>query len=151
MDIVLAVRRLRGERDIPPGRRVPLLLADSSKADQDRLQSYAGALSKIGRIASIQLLPPGAAAPDSAVAVVGGLKVMIPLAGLIDQAAERARLEKQIAQREQELQRSARKLASRGFVNKAPPAVVAKERARQQDLETQLSGLREQLDRLASL
>jgi valyl-tRNA synthetase len=88
--------------------------------------------------------------PANALALVGELKVMVPLAGLIDLDAERARLDKEIARREQELERLAGKLGNPSFVDKAPEAVVAKERQKQSEAESALATLKAQLASIES-
>ncbi|MEC7992024.1 MAG: hypothetical protein VX192_11690, partial [Pseudomonadota bacterium] len=83
--------------------------------------------------------------------LVGDLKVMVPLAGLIDVEAERARLAKEVARCESDLQKLAGKLSNEAFVSKAPAAVVEKERQRAKDLEASLATLADQLQQLAAL
>ena len=73
--------------------------------------------------------------------LVGELKLMVPLAGLIDVAAERARLDKEIARRRQELARIEGKLGNAGFVAKAPAEVVAKERERAAEIQNAIDTL----------
>ena len=79
------------------------------------------------------------------------LKVMVPLAGLIDVEAERARLGKEVARCESDLQKLTGKLSNEAFVSKAPAEVVEKERQRAKDLEASLTTLAEQLQQLAEL
>jgi valyl-tRNA synthetase len=81
--------------------------------------------------------------------VVGTLRVLIPLAGLIDLDAERARLKKEIARIEGEIRKCEGKLGNANFVDHAPAAVVEQERARLVDWKTQLDGLRGQAERLS--
>jgi valyl-tRNA synthetase len=79
------------------------------------------------------------------------MKILVPMAGLINMDAERARLAKEIARVEGEIMKCQAKLGKPDFVDNAPPAVVDKERQRLKDFETALQGLKEQLRRLASL
>jgi len=151
MDIILGVRKIRGEMDISPGKRVPVLAVDGNDTDVDRLGRHATVLDKVGRIESVQVLESMGSAPESAIAMVGNLKILIPLEGLIDKDAELGRLGKQLDQRTEELARIEKKLSNEGFVSKAPQAVVEKERAKQQDLVTQISGLQEQMERISRI
>ena len=88
----------------------------------------------MGRLESMQWLD-GAEAPMCATALVGDLRVMIPLAGLIDQDAELARLDKEIAKLDKDIEIVGKKLSNEGFVARAPEAVVAKERQKIADAE----------------
>jgi valyl-tRNA synthetase len=81
---------------------------------------------------------------------VGDLKVMVPLAGLIDLEAERARIGKEVAKKEQELERLRQKLANPNFADKAPAEVVTRERQKQAETEAALTTLHEQLERITA-
>jgi valyl-tRNA synthetase len=88
--------------------------------------------------------------PANALALVGDLKVMVPLAGLIDLEAERARIGKEVAKKEQELERLRQKLANPNFADKAPAEVVTRERQKQAETEAALTTLHEQLERITA-
>nr|VFK00016.1 MAG: valyl-tRNA synthetase [Candidatus Kentron sp. H]VFK00090.1 MAG: valyl-tRNA synthetase [Candidatus Kentron sp. H]VFK04395.1 MAG: valyl-tRNA synthetase [Candidatus Kentron sp. H] len=157
---VLGVRRIRGEMNIPPAKRVPVLLRQEVAGEgqegiaetRRRLAEHHRALTTLARIESIAWLEVGAAPPESATSLLGDLELRIPVAGLIDVEAETARLGKEIAKMVQELTRSQGKLENPNFVDKAPPEVVAKERVRVAELVGaigKLEGQRAQLGRLA--
>ena len=93
-------------------------------------------------------LAAGDPAPQAAAALLGEMKLLIPLAGLIDLSAERARLGKEIERRARDLRRSEGKLGNADFVARAPAEVVARERARARELAAALDRLRAQLDAL---
>jgi valyl-tRNA synthetase len=90
----------------------------------------------------------GADEPASAAVVHCLLRVLIPMAGLIDAGAECQRLAKEIARLQAEIQKCETKLGSASFVDKAPPQVVAQERTRLADFTASLAALREQARRL---
>jgi len=148
---VLAVRRVRGEQNIQPGRRVPVLLQNASQRDRDLLTGCRGYLDSLAGLESVDLLEDGDSAPKSAVALLGAMKILIPLAGLIDTEAESARLAKEIDKHEKDLQRSEQKLANPSFVDRAPAEIVAKEQSRSKDLRAALEKLKEQQQSLADL
>ena len=93
-DFVLGVRQIRGEMDIPPGKRLTVLLQDATTADRHLLDVHARYLRDLARLTEIRLLPSGEMPPACATALLGNLKILVPMAGLIDVAAERSRLEK---------------------------------------------------------
>jgi valyl-tRNA synthetase len=149
MDFILAVRRIRGEMDIAPGRRFPVLLAGATAADLERLARTRHYLERLANVDGLAPLPAGAPEPESAVALLGTLRILVPMAGLIDVAAEAARLAKRLAKLRADLARTEAKLGNASFVANAPPAVVAQERARlaefgreAQELDAQLARVR---------
>ena len=148
---VLGVRQIRGEMDIPPGKRLTVLLQDATAADQQLLEVHARYLRDLARLTEIRLLPSGDTPPASATALLGNLKILVPMAGLIDVAAERARLEKNQQKLSADLVRIDSKLATESFVSNAPAAVVEKERERQAALRRDLAKLDEQLKQLSAL
>ena len=148
---VLGVRQIRGEMDIPPGKRLTVLLQDATADDQRLLDVHARYLRDLARLVEIRLLPAGEKPPASATALLGSLKILVPMAGLIDVAAERSRLEKNRQKLITDLARIDSKLTTESFVSNAPAAVVEKERERQAALRRDLAKLDEQLKQLAAL
>ncbi|MEW6765715.1 MAG: valine--tRNA ligase [Pseudomonadota bacterium] len=148
---VLGVRRIRAEMDIAPGKPLPVLLANASADDRRLLDENGGFITSLARVASIEVLRDEASAPESAIALVGEMKVMIPLAGLIDKDAELARLAKEITRLEGELAKAAVKLGNPAFTDKAPPAVVEQERKRQADFAAALDQLKAQHEKIGKL
>ncbi|MGH8305406.1 MAG: valine--tRNA ligase, partial [Steroidobacteraceae bacterium] len=145
--VVLGVRQIRGEMNINPARRIPLLLRDATAQERDWAARHRPYLGRLAGLESITVLTPGAAAPQSATALVGTLALLVPMAGLIDAPAEAARLGKLIGKADQDLNGARARLASASFVSNAPAAVVAAERERLAALERTASGLRGQLER----
>ncbi len=141
---VLAVRRVRGEQNIQPSRRVPILLANASKHDCDMLATCRRYLDPLAGLESVKVLDPAAQTPKSAVGLLGDMKILIPLAGLIDTEAEAARLAREIEKHAKDLGRSEQKLANANFVDRAPPDIVDKERTRVAELRAAIGRLEEQ-------
>ena len=127
-----------------PGKPLPVLLQNGSANDQDFLNNNSVYLQKIGRLASITWLDNEESTPESAIALVGEMKILIPMAGLIDKDAELARLEKEIQKINNDLPRIKDKLSNPTFVDKAPPAVIDKEKAKLAELCSVLSNLEQQ-------
>jgi valyl-tRNA synthetase len=149
--IILGVRQIRGEMNIAPGRRIALLLKDANAQDEAHLHRHRALLEKLAGLADITVLAPGATAPESAMALVGTLTLLVPMAGLIDAAAEAERLGKQLAKAQGELAKTRAKLANENFVANAPPAVVATEREREADFERSARDLAVQLERIRGM
>ena len=148
---LLGVRRIRAEMNIAPGKPLPALLQHGSLEDHERLERHRQALSTLGRLQSIAWLDDGAPAPDAAIALLGGMKILIPMAGLIDKAAETIRLEKEITKLRKEAERTIAKLDNADFLGRAPAAVVEKERARLAELQMAIIKLEEQLSRFRQM
>jgi valyl-tRNA synthetase len=151
MALLLGVRRIRGEMNIPPGKLLTVLLEGGTTQDRDFMEHSRDYLHRIGRIESIRWLETGETAPESAIALVGELKALIPMSGLIDKAAELARLDREIQRIARELPRLEAKLTDPGFLDKAPAAVVEKERTRLLDLRSSQAELQAQAARIESL
>ena len=148
---VLGVRKIRSGMNIEPRKPLPVLLADGSELDRTRLEAQRTYVESLARTESITWLESSDEAPESATALVGEMKLLIPMAGLIDKDAELARLGKEIAKREQDLEKLIAKLADDRFVGKAPAAIVEKERARAAEVRVALENLQAQRDKIATL
>jgi valyl-tRNA synthetase len=151
MRFILGIRQIRGEMDIAPGKALPVLLQQASERDRQLAVDHAHLLQRVGRIESVQSLPDGEAAPVSATALLGDMKLLVPMQGVIDVDAERARLGKRRQKIETDLQRSRTRLADQNFVNNAPADVVTKEKERAAEFSRQMAQLNEQLAKLAGL
>jgi len=149
--VITGVRRIRSEMDVPPSKRVELILQGGGTADRDRAERFAGYIRDLARAEAIAWAEPGAALDDCATALAGELKLAIPMAGLIDVKEEIERLGKDIGKREQEVKRSESKLANEKFVANAPAEVVDQERRRLDEHRAALAKLNEQLERLRAL
>jgi valyl-tRNA synthetase len=151
MQFILGIRKIKGEMNIAPAKPVPVLLANAAESDRLWIERHRAFLDFLARIQSIEVLAPGDEGPESATALVGEMKILIPLAGLIDKAAEGKRLEKEIAKLTSEMERLEKKLANANFVDKAPEAVVQKERGKLSDVRKALANLQAQLDKIRAL
>jgi valyl-tRNA synthetase len=151
MDFVLGVRRIRGELDIAPSVPFGLRLQNATPLDLERYARNEGALRRLAGIAGATPLADGEAAPQAAAALLGDLRILVPMAGLIDVGAELARLARRRNKVEQELARADANLGNENFVRNAPAAVVTQERERVLEFKRELAQLAEQYERVASL
>ena len=140
-ELVGACRNLRGEMNVSPAQRIPLL-ATGDKARLEALSPYIRILAKLSEVSVVETLP----AADAPVAVVGDCRLMLKIE--IDKATERERLQKEIFRLEGEIARAEGKLANEGFVARAPAQVVAQEKERLAAFATTLENLRPQLAKL---
>jgi valyl-tRNA synthetase len=151
MQLVLAIRQIRGEMDISPARRLPLLLQHASASDLQLAQRHHALLSRLAGLESVRPLAAGDTAPPAAAALVGELSLLVPMAGLIEPVSELQRLDKRRQKIEQELTKSRAKLANQSFVNSAPADVVAQERARLAERESERAALLRQIEQVRAL
>ncbi len=149
--VILGVRQIRGEMDIAPSKRFEVLLENASEADLKRLTRTRHFIERLANLSGLRPIASGEVAPESAVALLGELRILVPMAGLIDVAAEVTRLEKRIAKIRQDLGKTETKLSNANFVANAPPAVVEQERGRIADFSHELGSLEEQLIRVKAL
>ena len=143
--MVTALRRIRSELGVPPSRQVPLLVRPAGELDRARLQRFDAQLRFLNRLERIEALDGDP--PPSAAGLVGEMGLFVPLEGLVDLDAERARLDREIARVAAERDKSEAKLAK--FSDKVPAAVVEQERQRLADWSAQHQALSAQRARLA--
>jgi valyl-tRNA synthetase len=151
MQFILGIRKIKGEMNIAPAKPVPVLLANASDNDRALAQKHRHFLDFLARTESVKVLPPDDQGPESSTALVGEMKVLIPLAGLIDKAAEEKRLQKEISRYQADVEKIGKKLANPNFIDKAPQAVVQKERDKLADAEKALTSLKTQLEKIRKL
>lgn len=142
--MVGALRRIRSELGVSPSKQVPLLARAGNANDAARVQRFASQLRFLTRLSGIDTLDGDP--PPAASALVGELALFVPLEGLVDLDAERARLDKEIARITLEKDKSAAKLEK--FSDKVPAAVVDQERQRLADWTAQHDALTAQRARL---
>jgi valyl-tRNA synthetase len=151
MNFILGVRRIRGEMNIAPSKPLPVLLQNGSIIDQSYLSNSSVYLQRLGRLESITWLSNDDTTPESAIALVGEFKILIPIAGLIDKDAELIRLDKEIQKIKNDLPRIQGKLSNPTFINKAPAEVIDKENAKLTDLLSNLHNLEQQQIKIGAL
>ena len=141
-----ACRNLRGEMQLSPAVRVPLLLQAEDAQTRAELTSLALYLQALAKLSDVQVV---VALPDSPapVSVVGNVKLMLQVE--VDIAAERERISKEVARLDGEIAKANTKLGNESFVARAPAAVVAQEQERRAGFAQTVEKLREQLAKLA--
>jgi valyl-tRNA synthetase len=150
VQLITKVRAVRSEMNVSPGAKISMFLKDANDATRTRMETHNDILSSLARLSSLDVLEgetPKGALQD----VLGEATIVLPLDGLIDIADETARLEKEIARLEMEISKHDKKLANKGFTDKAPAAVVQTERQRRADEAETLVKVSEALQRLKAL
>ncbi|MDW6018817.1 valine--tRNA ligase [Vibrio plantisponsor] len=148
---ITAIRNLRAEYDINPGKPLEVMLKVANEQDAARLDANKQVLVSLAKLESVRVLAAGETTPACATALVAKSELMIPMAGLIDKDAELARLAKEVAKTEGEIKRIEGKLGNEGFVAKAPEQVIAKEREKLEGYKDTLAKLEEQKATIAAL
>ena len=146
---VLGVRRIRAERDIAPGKPLALQVKGGTGQERQWLQQNT---TYIRVLAKVSAITPVTTEPDDAVAALAGsMTILAPLADLIDPEAEADKLEKQLEKLNKDKQRLGNKLENKNFIDKAPVQIVQKERDKLSEVETAVTRLAEQLERIRKL
>ncbi|WP_193015707.1 valine--tRNA ligase [Proteus sp. FME41] len=129
-EVIVAVRNIRAEMNISPGKPLDVILRGADDNAKRRVSDNIGFLKAMGRLEDIRPLAEGEEAPLSVTKLVSGAELLIPMAGFIDKDVELARLDKELEKVENDITTLDSKLSNDGFVSRAPEAVVAKERER---------------------
>ena len=145
IDMIKALRNLRAEMKVPLGQKSKVILA-ADEREKEIISENAGYLDKMAAIDEVEFIARNDEAPKgAAAAILGDIRIYLPLAGLIDMDKEKARLEKEMAKTEKEIARLSGKLSNEGFLAKAPAEVVEGEKVKLADAEKRLAGFKETL------
>jgi valyl-tRNA synthetase len=143
--LVSGIRAARAELNVPPGARLPLHVREAGEATRGRLERHAGALQRLARVESVDFAE---ASGGAAQVVVDEATYILPLEGVIDIEAERARLAKALQAAEKERDSLAGRLANPSFVERAKPEAVEKARADHEEKASDAEKYRAALARL---
>jgi valyl-tRNA synthetase len=149
--VISAIRSSRTELNLAPGKPMPLLIQQAGDEDRERLERFGDLIKRLARLEKIEIVADDRDTSDAAVSLAGQMRLLIPLAGLVDIGEELARLNKQLEREEKGLAGTEKKLANERFVANAPDEVVAKERERLIEHRTRVEELRAQIEKLEAL
>ena len=149
--VIVAIRTIRSEMNIAPGKPLSVLLHKGTELDKSRFNQNQSLITTLAKLTDVHWLTATDTPPESVTALVGELEILIPMAGLIDKTEESNRLSREISKLSKEAERAEAKLQNPNFVDRAPNEVVEKERERLADLQSTMSKLKQQLEKIAAL
>ena len=144
-DFVSSVRQIRSEMNIPPKQSISIIIQDASSSDHEKLDTLGSFIRNLGSVESITHKESSDDLPKSAIALLGEMKVLIPLAGLVDIEEEKSRLEKKLSKLNKELESVENRLSNDAFIKKAPIEVVDDLKAKFKGLVSDQSRIEEQI------
>jgi len=145
--LVSGIRSVRQEMNVPGGAKVRLVVVGAGEETGTRVETHLSSLTRLARLESVDYASD--VPPESAQIVLGEAVFALPLAGVIDITAERARLQKDMGKEDAEIEKIDRKLANEQFVAKAPPEVIEEQRQRRAEAVERRNRLAEALARLS--
>ncbi|MZP30164.1 valine--tRNA ligase [Heliobacterium undosum] len=152
MDVIRAIRNIRAEMNVAPGKRAEVILVCGNEEHRRILARGAAYIINLASASEVEIEGTGYGQPEgAATAIVGDTAIYLPLKGLIDLTKEIDRLTKELRAVEDEVRRLGSKLNNAGFVAKAPAEVVAKEREKEGEALRKKAALEERLRTLTSL
>ncbi|MBI4963956.1 MAG: valine--tRNA ligase [Desulfomonile tiedjei] len=154
MGLITAVRSIRAEMNLPPSKALRVLAVPSSENERTLVTSNSEMVILLGRMSELSVASPGENTEPphmSATAVVGDMRIYVPLGGIVDPDAEIARLEKELAKVEKEFEAVDKKLSNENFLSRANPEAVEKQQEKRAELSAKLSGLGDGLQKMRSL
>ncbi|MBK2124139.1 valine--tRNA ligase [Fangia hongkongensis] len=146
--VITAIRTIRSEMNVKPSVSIPVYFKNANEVLTSRIEKLSDIIAQMAKVADIHI---NVEAPLSATNIVAGLEIHIPLEGLIDLDAERARLDKEKLKLDKEISRIQGKLNNQKFVANAPEAVVIKEKEKLANYELTKTKLQTQFDKLSAL
>jgi valyl-tRNA synthetase len=150
-EFILGIRKIRGEMNISPGKPLQCFIKNFNSKDKDYIENNKLIIFALVKLESIELLKANEEEPESAIALVGEMKLLIPLAGLIDKDAEKDRLSKEIDKLLKLKDQFSGKLNNKQFVSGAPEAVVKKEQNKLASVDKALQEMELQLEKISLL
>ncbi len=151
MEVISAIRTIRGEMEVPPSREITVMLSTGSQQAQDLACLFESKIKSMARVGQLTIGPNLPKPEDASVQPAGEFQVFVPLKGLVDVAEEEKRLLKEIAKLDKEIELFSKKLENPSFVDRAPADIVAKEKAKLADVTAKKAVLEESLEKIKKL
>ena len=151
MDAIRAVRNIRSEMNLPPGKELTAIIIPTAAMVEAELRAHEAYLSRLARLGELRYQSGEERPRGAALAVIDGAEIYVPLAGLVDLQEENKRLHKEIDKVVKDLTGVQRKLGDEKFLDRAPEDVVEKERDRAVQLAEKRQSLEKSLERLQQI
>jgi len=151
MDIITSIRNIRGEMQIPPSKKLQLLISASDSSSKKIVESGKNYIIIMANLEGLKVDVNLAEPKGVATGVIGSTKIFIPLAGIVDIAAEKARLGKELAKVEKDLQQCSKKLSNRDFLERAAANVIKKEEEKLKEFQEHHVALEKALIKLSEI
>ncbi|HIE77578.1 MAG TPA: valine--tRNA ligase [Candidatus Thioglobus sp.] len=148
---VLGIRQIRGEMNIPPSKLLPCFVQNYSSKDEKFLKGNDNILISLAKLENIEKIKHSEDAPESATALVGDMKILIPLSGLIDKDKEASRLLKEIGKLTKLESQFSNKLNNEKFISGAPEKVINNEKEKLRSTQSAIMDLSAQLNKISAL
>ena len=148
MDLILAIRNIRGEMNIAPSMQITVIVKVENTELSEHLEKSAGYAKTLARIKELHIGVAEDKPKNVATAVIKGAEVYVPLEGILDLTSERDRLQKEIAKLSKDIEVFSKKLSNKNFVDKAPKDVVEKDTAKLEEFKVKREKLEESLKML---
>jgi valyl-tRNA synthetase len=151
MEVIGAIRNIRGEMDVPPSRQIVAILSCAGTESLELMQQGQGAIVNLARVSDLTIGQGLEKPEDASIQVAGDVQIFVPLKGLVNVEEEEKRLTKEIAKIEKEIDMFSKKLQNPSFVDRAPADVVAKEREKLAEVTGKKRVLEESLEKIGKL
>ena len=151
MEVIGAIRNIRGEMDDPPSKQIATILSCANAASLELMQQSQSAIVNLARISDLTIGQGLEKPEDASIQVAGDVQIFVPLKGLVNVEEEEKRLSKEIAKIEKEIDMFSKKLQNPSFVDRAPAEVVAKEREKLAEVTGKKQVLEESLEKIRKL
>jgi len=151
MKVIQSVRQIKGEMNISPARKVPVLISNLTSEQKAILEENIDTIIFLAKADNVRVVEYGEKAPESAIKLAGEVKILVPIADLIDKQEELMRLQKEITNINNEMVLRKNKLKNDQFISNAPAEIVEKERSKLSNAESALMELQQQMSKIENL
>jgi valyl-tRNA synthetase len=151
MEIITSIRNIRGEMRIPPSQKLNVLISAADEKSKRIIETDRDYILNLANLESLKVEVNLVEPKGVATGVIGATRIFVPLAGIVDIAGEKTRLDKELAKVTKDLEQSSRKLATRDFLAKAAPEIIQNERKKLKDFQEKFAALEKALKKLKEI